>query len=166
MSRQGLSKRRLIAFAGFAAAGVIEVGFETDYYLKALNAKESAFLPQIVFVAALIFILLSMKFTLSKSNAFAKAIRTLALSTYPLYLIHQIVGLKILASALTHGAGEVTAISFSAACCFALSFLIAKFAEPPAQNALRKVFTHFEEASKRSRKPLDSYRPTVPVAEG
>ncbi|MGI4757412.1 MAG: acyltransferase family protein [Janthinobacterium lividum] len=166
VSRQGFSMKRFMAIAGFAVAGVVEIGFKTDFYLRALNAKESALLPQVVFLAALVFIFASMKFTISKSNPAAKAIRMLALTTYPLYLIHQIVGLQILALAVAHGAGETTAICFSACCCFALSLLIATLAEPPVQNALRGVFAHFEEALKSADKESDWYRPTMPVTGG
>lgn len=165
VSRQGYTFKRLVGIVVFAAAGVVEIGFKTDFYLKQLNAGEPAFLPQAVFVAALIFILLSMRFTLSKSNPVARVTRTLGLATYPLYLIHQIVGLRLLALALEHGANEVTAIILAAFCCFALALLIATLVEPPIQNALRTVFARLESALKKSHTAAGLFRATVPVPE-
>jgi len=124
----------------FIAAGVIEVSYKTVHSNIAFGIYRSPILPQSIYVIALLLIFLSMRLTFDKANRVGYAIRTMGLATYPLYLIHQIVGAAIMSWVLKHGGSKYAALGAAIAICLAGCVFIVMLLEPPLRNVLRKGF--------------------------
>ena len=140
ISRFGLSLRRVLAMTLFIAAGVIEVSYKTVHSNIAFGIPRSAILPQSIYVIALILIFISMRCTFDNANRLSYAIRTIGLATYPLYLIHQIVGAAIMGWVLNHGGSKYGALGAAIAICLAGCIFIVMLLEPPLRSLLRKGF--------------------------
>jgi peptidoglycan/LPS O-acetylase OafA/YrhL len=73
-----------------------------------------------------------------KSN---KIIRFLGLMTYPLYLLHDIIGAAMLKAASLAGAPPVAALVFAMMIVLTLSWAVTNFLEPPIQARLRVLLS-------------------------
>ena len=140
ISRFGLSLSRVLAMTLFIAAGVIEVSYKTVHSNIAFGIYRSPILPQSIYGIAVLLIFLSMRLTFDKANRVGYAIRTMGLATYPLYLIHQIVGAAIMSWVLKHGGSRYGALGAAIAICLAGCVFIVMLLEPPLRNVLRKGF--------------------------
>jgi peptidoglycan/LPS O-acetylase OafA/YrhL len=66
-------------------------------------------------------------------------VRTMGLMTYPLYLVHQEVGVYAIAGLAAVGVPRFGALALAVAAAIALSWLVAVALEPPLQRALRAL---------------------------
>jgi peptidoglycan/LPS O-acetylase OafA/YrhL len=140
ISRFGLTPGRALAISFFAVAGVIEVGYKTVHFDTALGIERSPVLPQILYVVALALIFASVRWKFDQANPVGRIIRTIGLATYPLYLIHQIVGAAIMGWILKQGGSKYLALGSAITICLAGSIFIVTVLEPPLRNFLRKAF--------------------------
>jgi peptidoglycan/LPS O-acetylase OafA/YrhL len=76
----------------------------------------------------------------------AEVIKFLGLMTYPLYLLHDIIGAALLKAASLVGASPLVALVFAMTIVLALSWAVTQFLEPPIQVLLRVLLS-------RSRQP-------------
>ena len=107
-------------------------------------SKQEVLTPLLVFVSAVIAIIASMMRGVGVGERHARLIRTLGLATYPLYLVHQIVGASIMRVALIAGVGKYTALVLAISLCVLGGIGIAVFVEPPIRGALRMLATQVE----------------------
>jgi peptidoglycan/LPS O-acetylase OafA/YrhL len=138
ISREGLSLIRILAMTLFVAAGLIEVSYKT-VHSDIFNSNQSALLPQLLYVLAVVCIFVSIRTTASRANRAARLIRMLGLATYPLYLFHQIVGAALMKAVLTQGGSKYLALGSAILLCVAGSVLIANLIEPPIRALLRRL---------------------------
>jgi peptidoglycan/LPS O-acetylase OafA/YrhL len=139
ISRKGRSLVRILAMTLFITAGLIEVSYKTIHVNAILSANQPPFLPQILYVVALVCIFVSMRSTASGANHAARLVRMAGLATYPLYLFHQIVGAAIMRVVLMHGGSGYTALGSAIFLCLLGSFVIANLVEPPIRALLRHM---------------------------
>ena len=145
VSRKGLSLVRGLAIVLFVCAGLIEIGYRADgVETNAICSKQEVLTPLLVFVSAVIAIIASMMRGVGVGERHARLIRTLELATYPLYLVHQIVGASIMRVALIAGVGKYTALVLAISLCVLGGIGIAVFVEPPIRGALRMLATQVE----------------------
>jgi len=122
----------------FTSAGLIEVSHKTVNANSMLNSNQSALVPQILFVAALLAIMTSMLGARHLRRRSFRLARILGLATYPLYLLHQIVGATIMKVVLIAGGGKYTALIIAICLCVLASMAIAVYMEPSIRTFLRR----------------------------
>jgi peptidoglycan/LPS O-acetylase OafA/YrhL len=76
----------------------------------------------------------------------AQIIKFMGLMTYPLYLLHDIIGAALLRAAFLLGAPPLAALTFAVAIVLTLSWAVTQFLEPPIRARLRNFLS-------RSRSP-------------
>ena len=136
--RTGPSASRILAMILFTSAGLIEVSHKTASANSKLNSNQSALVPQILFVAALLAIITSMLGTRHLRHRSFRLARILGLATYPLYLLHEIVGATIMKLVLIAGGGKYTALIIAICLCVLASMAIAVYMEPSIRTFLRR----------------------------
>jgi len=122
----------------FTSAGLIEVSHKTANVNSKLNSNQSALVPQILFVAALLAIIASMLGTRHLRHRSFRLARILGLATYPPYLLHEIVGATIMKVVLIAGGGKYTALAIAICLCVLASIAIAVYMEPSIRTLLRR----------------------------
>ena len=122
----------------FTSAGLIEVSHKTASANSKLNSNQSALVPQILFVAALLAIITSMLGTRHLRHRSFRLARILGLATYPPYLLHEIVGATIMKVVLIAGGGKYTALIIAICLCVLASMAIAVYMEPSIRTFLRR----------------------------
>ena len=123
------SVRRWVFAAVFAAGGAFEIA------AVARVSSQAAVAPVVVWGLALVAIVLSAAFR-RRIDRFAPRVRLAGLATYPLYLLHEDIGLVALGALYAVGVRDLPAFLIVAAAMIALSVLVARFAEPPIRRAL------------------------------
>ena len=71
----------------------------------------------------------------------AQIIKFMGLMTYPLYLLHDIIGAALLKTAFSLGAPPLAALAFAVAVVLALSWAVTQFLEPPIRARLRNFLS-------------------------
>jgi peptidoglycan/LPS O-acetylase OafA/YrhL len=71
----------------------------------------------------------------------ARIIKVMGLMTYPLYLLHDIIGAALLKTAFLLGAPPLVALAFAVAIVLALSWGVTQFLEPPIRARLRNFLS-------------------------
>jgi exopolysaccharide production protein ExoZ len=72
-------------------------------------------------------------------DGMAKRLRTIGLMTYPLYLVHHVVGLAIMTHLVSMGIDKWFALMSGIASTVALSWIVCKFCEPRIRKALARI---------------------------
>jgi peptidoglycan/LPS O-acetylase OafA/YrhL len=132
---------RLTALAFFISAAFVEISFAANEFNKEFFSHEPVFVPQCAFFFAVTMMLLSTRTAVGSSGWIAKSVRLIGLSTYPLYLLHQIVGASIMSFILLNGGRRYFALISSLICCILASVVIAKLIEPRIRSLLRMFIT-------------------------
>jgi exopolysaccharide production protein ExoZ len=84
-------------------------------------------------------------FVFSRSNVApipdrtVKRVRTLGLMTYPLYLVHRVVGMAILRSVILVGIDKWFALAFSVLSTVVLSWIVCALCEPRIRRAFKRI---------------------------
>ncbi len=123
------SLRRWVFAAVFAAGGAFEIA------AVARVSNQAAVAPVVVWGLAVIAIVLSAAFR-RRIDRFAPQVRLAGLATYPLYLLHEDIGLVTLGALYAVCVRDLSAFLLVAAAMIGLSVLVARFAEPPMRRAL------------------------------
>jgi peptidoglycan/LPS O-acetylase OafA/YrhL len=135
--RAGPSLVRVLAMILFTSAGLTELSYRTASFNALSNSNQSALVPQILFLAAVLAIITSMLGTCHSRHRSFRLARILGLATYPLYLLHRIVGATIMKVVLVAGGGKYAALAIAICVCVLASIAIAVFVEPPIRTLLR-----------------------------
>jgi peptidoglycan/LPS O-acetylase OafA/YrhL len=77
----------------------------------------------------------------------AQVIKFMGLMTYPLYLLHDIIGATLLKAAFLLGAPPLAALAFALAAVAALSWAVTQFLEPPIRARLRNFLSRSRSAA-------------------
>src|SRR5690606_35266587 len=83
---------RSIFLAVFIACGVIPIFGEASSMAAHYELKSSMWTPAAVWLLSLVLIVIAVKRPLTANEPHMKALRTIGLATYPIYLIHDVVG--------------------------------------------------------------------------
>lgn len=99
--------------------------------------------PMIAWSAAVVCIFLSSRpgYAMPLSAPAAKRVRTIGLMTYPLYLVHHVVGIAIMRHLVSIGLDKWFALAFGILSSLALSWIVCKFCESAIRNAPAGIAT-------------------------
>jgi peptidoglycan/LPS O-acetylase OafA/YrhL len=140
----GMLRRRSAAWWVAGVFGVVAVCLEIVHAagLKAhdLAMQPVAVLPIVTFVLAAILLVVSVdlfKRDIAPGKRAGSWARTLGLATYPLYLLHTILGGQVIDLALAAGVGSAAALLIGACASVVAATVVAIFLEKPAQQRLK-----------------------------
>ena len=71
----------------------------------------------------------------------AKTIKQIGLMTYPLYLLHDVIGAALMKAAFLTGVPPLGALGFAVAAVLVLSWVVTQFLEPPVRAVLRALLS-------------------------
>ncbi|MBB3911836.1 acyltransferase family protein [Sphingomonas desiccabilis] len=131
--QKGLTAQRLAALALFAGAGMVQIANEAHHAGEWAGVPMRAAPAELAFLLALAFIVLSLRWNATAHRRLGRrvaTIRAMGLMTYPVYLLHQPVGIALSAWQLRAGVPPVLALLLSLAVVVALSWLVAMRIEP------------------------------------
>ena len=133
--------RRLWAMVAlFAGAALLEIAFVSGPIAALSHSTTAMALPALIWLASVIFLVSSVRF----SGFFAAALpvglmRKLGLATYPLYLVHSVVGASVLRLSASVGLDRWSALTLAIVVPVLLSLLVALYIEPHVKGALARV---------------------------
>lgn len=140
-ARHGVTLARL-AFAGvLMLAAYPEIAQAHGVFMERMHLRGGVLVPYIVFLVGVTAIVISVaahRLTLGARTL--AVLRALGIATYPLYLIHQLVGAAVLDSFLHAGLGPRLSGVLAMATSIAAAILIAKYGEPPIRRVIRHAF--------------------------
>ncbi|AZO10043.1 MULTISPECIES: acyltransferase [unclassified Mesorhizobium] len=125
MRFKGLTAARLGFCALCLAGGVLQIVSSVDVHSLKVGATMPYAPPIVIFLAAVALMAWSLRLDLSW-----RGWRRLGLMTYPLYLIHDVVGAAMLGSLMRTGVPYLVSIPIVGATMVATSWLVASEAEP------------------------------------
>jgi exopolysaccharide production protein ExoZ len=96
--------------------------------------------PVLIWSAGVLCIYLSSKTDSLLAPRAAAFVRVIGLMTYPLYLVHDKVGKRVIGDLISMGVNKWTAFAFGALSVIFLSWVICIYWEPPARRVLAFVF--------------------------
>jgi peptidoglycan/LPS O-acetylase OafA/YrhL len=137
-ARRGPSLARLAFCALLLAAGFREIELTAANFLSEMHTSGNVIIPQIAFTVAVAMIALSVfanRWLLA--GPLTTPLRMLGLATYPLYLIHQLVGAEVMKLLIGAGMSDPAAAWTTIAACVAAAIFIATVLEPPLRRVLR-----------------------------
>ena len=121
----------------FCMSGCAQIVAESDIVNHEFNTRYSAAIPCAVWLASIAIIVLSVRANARLhrlSGGAVKAIQIAGMMTYPLYLLHQIVGGTMMGWMVLNGADRWVALATVSIIIFVLTGLIATWAEPWIQG--------------------------------
>ncbi|MGX7876432.1 acyltransferase family protein [Mesorhizobium sp. ORM6] len=125
MRFKALAAPRLAFCALFVGGGVLQIASSVDVHSIKVEAVMPYAPPIVIFLFAIALMAWSLRLDLSWSGW-----RRIGLMTYPLYLIHDVVGAAILGSMVRAGAPYLLSMAIVGATMVAASWLVATEAEP------------------------------------
>jgi peptidoglycan/LPS O-acetylase OafA/YrhL len=136
MTKQGVTRSRVLLAAVLAIGAILEIlhasrGFASD---------RPSIVPVLVFVAAFAGIAGSIAFNgriLALVGGLAPTIRVVGLATYPLYLIHNVVGSFTERELIALGVNKFAGLAGAFCLMIASAIVIVLVVEPPVKQALR-----------------------------
>jgi len=132
----------------FTMVGCLQIYTVNLIFLYRFNIAQSAIVPCLIWLGSLTTIILAVKFNERVHQGPAWLIasfRRMGLMTYPLYLIHQIVGLIMMAALVKEGAHPYAALTASMGLAFVASWGICTYLEPPVGAAVKKLLLKFRD---------------------
>ena len=133
MRFKAMTPPRLALAALFLFGGALQIASSVDVHSVKVEAAMPYTTPIVIFLAAVLLMALSLRLDLSW-----RGWRRIGLMTYPLYLIHDVVGAAMLGALTRAGMPYLAAIPAVGAAMVAVSWLIAAEAEP----RIRLLFDH------------------------
>lgn len=163
--------KRVTAFRllvmGVALAGCLaEINQDGVSKAEDIGRNLSAVAAQAVFLVAVGAIIASVVFNRAVTAGLRGAgglTRSLGLMTYPLYLVHNVVGVAVLNGLVFLGLGKMAALAAAVAAMVALAWLISSVGEPLLANLLRNALRLPEAAGRRVPSLQVLFRSTRPV---
>lgn len=127
-------------------AALSEVYLHAGEFLKGSPglAVQTKLSPMAVFAVSVlaIWVLATAGDKLSPSSSAVRSLlRTLGLMTYPLYLLHDIVGASMMRLFISIGAGQWAALALALLASMGLSWIVCTHCEPPIRRAIRWALT-------------------------
>ena len=148
---KGLSSWRAILLGLCLVSGVLEIFDSARSIVSPIgDSPERRMVACAVWIAAVVCLAAAITYNQRLHKFFGKSaevIRFLGLMTYPLYLLHDIIGAAQLNAASMVGASPLAALAFAMTIVLALSWAVTRFLEPPIQALLRILLS-------RSRQPV------------
>lgn len=126
---------------GFTAVGCLHIYLVTAGF-NDIGADIPPFVPIVVWLISLAGIIFSVKMNPQVLHfpSWCKAfLRRIGLMTYPLYLIHQSVGLALIGSLLLIEIHRHLALSIAIAVSLAISWVVSVYLEPPLQAKIKNL---------------------------
>jgi peptidoglycan/LPS O-acetylase OafA/YrhL len=136
--------KNILWILAFCIAGCIQIISETIHVNTDLHVAYSALAPCLIWLASVLLIVVSVR-----SNAYLhamptsviEAIQIAGMMTYPLYLLHQIVGGAMMGWMVLHGVERWVALAATVLIIFVMTWIIATRAEPWLQRWTRYLIT-------------------------
>lgn len=128
----------------FCISGCAQIVGETAKANLDWNVNYSAITPCIIWLTSIALIIVFVRGN-ARLHALPPnvitAIQTAGMMTYPLYLLHQIVGAAMMGWMVTSGVDRWSALALTLIIIFALTWIVAKKAEPPLQAWTKYLIT-------------------------
>lgn len=127
----------LFILAGCLQIHSVELSFRYRY-----DVEVSGIVACLLWLGSLAAIVLSVKHNDSLHRGpswWTRSLRSMGLMTYPLYLIHQMVGIVFITVMIAMGVSSYVALFTIIACMLLASWTISTYLEPPLQAATRNV---------------------------
>ena len=137
-------RRNLVWIAVFCLSGCLQIGAESAAANRGFGTAYGASLPCAIWLGALGLIVLSVRANARLHGLPPLALRVLTTAgamTYPLYLLHQIIGGVLMGAMVRAGAGRWVALLAGLAVILALAWLVAVRLEPQLQSAIRRMLS-------------------------
>jgi peptidoglycan/LPS O-acetylase OafA/YrhL len=131
----------------FAIGGCLQIVGEADHTRQVTGYTFSPLLGCSIFLLSLLIVILSVRLNRRVHQApqwLLRAIRTAGLMTYPVYLLHQVIGCAIMGWLVKAGALPMTALLVTVPMVLAAGWLVAKHIEPPLQTLTKKALLAFQ----------------------
>jgi len=137
MIDRGVTAHRVIGCAIFYSVGLIEITTWTNGQARTPGLAFGVAVPILLFTIGVVLILGSVRFQpwLAKRVPMRHA-TTIGLMTYPLYLLHQEIGARIIGALMNRDIGLVTAALVASGTAILLAWLIARFVEPALRRSM------------------------------
>ena len=136
------ARANLAWIGALLVVGCMQIVAENAHGNEQLGLNVSALAPCATWLAAMAFMVWSVRANAHwhrLPSAVRGAIRTAGMMTYPLYLLHQVVGGAIMGALVLVGWNRWTALAATVALVLAASWLIAKHLEPVLQRLTRHL---------------------------
>jgi peptidoglycan/LPS O-acetylase OafA/YrhL len=163
---KGVTLRRLIVAGVCFVGGFIETLWVAEDEVRQVGMDLPTVTPTAILVASILLIIASIAMN---DRAYAwtggrvRAIRTLGLMTYPLYLLHDGVGNAVILSLHDRGMPRFLALFFGVWICLLASWIIATALEPGIKQCLRPIFAGMESWLSRAARIAFLFQTTAPV---
>ena len=138
MRFKAITVARLAFCALFLAGGVLQIASSVDVHSLKVDAAMPYAPPIIVFLAAVALMAWSLRLDLSW-----RGWRRIGLMTYPLYLLHDVVGAAMLGALMRAGVPYLGSMAIAGATMIAASWLVASEAEPRIRLLLDHTFFRY-----------------------
>lgn len=139
--------KNLMWIAIFCVTGCLQIVVETDAVNREFSRDCPILLPCMLWILSIAFIVWSVRANAllhRQSPRVVRMIQTAGAMTYPLYLLHQIVGGALMGWMVSSGINRWTALFAAMALVFLATWIIAKHAEPLLQKWTKRAvdFVH------------------------
>jgi peptidoglycan/LPS O-acetylase OafA/YrhL len=134
---------QVLWLALFVVGGCLQIVGETQLKVEKTGLALSALGPLILWLGSLLFILVAVPLNAriaSAGPAFLSMTRRLGLMTYPLYLLHNVVGGSVMGVVASWGASSEAAFATAVVSTIALSWWVSVVPEPALQRSARALF--------------------------
>lgn len=138
------ARRNLVWIGIFCLSGCLQIGAESAAVNRGFGTAYGASLPCAIWLCAVGMIVVSVRANAALHRLPPRAVRALARAgalTYPLYLLHQIIGGVVMGALVRAGAGRWAALAAALALIVALAWLVASRIEPFLQSLVRRALT-------------------------
>lgn len=138
----------------FAATACLEISFTARWANDLFRVGYRPYVACALFVGSVAFIAWAVKFNSTLHalpSAIIGAIKTGCMMTFPLYLLHQVIGGALMGAMVIHGMNRWSALGVTVFSMLLLTWVIAKVAEPRLQKVTKYILTtvHDRYRSKR-----------------
>lgn len=157
---------RLAMLALAVAGGLFEVRELAEAKVEALGRDLSVLSAQGLFLAGVLTVVLSTLFNRQITAALGASpgvTRSIGMATYPLYLVHNIVGVALLNGLVFVGLGRAVALPVAVASMVAVAWAVSTLGEPLIASVLKKLFKLPEAAGRHRPWLAGLFRSTRPV---
>jgi len=133
------SPRRVAWSVLFAIGGIMQIVSSVQVRNVKAEDPTSLYVPIVIFLVALLSMIWSLRLVLPWSGW-----RKIGLMTYPLYLLHNVVGAAILGVMVRNGASYMAAMISVSTMMVAASWVIAHYLEPPVRLILKATIFRYK----------------------
>jgi peptidoglycan/LPS O-acetylase OafA/YrhL len=137
--RRGVSLARIAFISVMLIAALREIALASKDFAAGMEIERSPLAPSALFlvILALMVAALASNAVFATRPKLVETLRVLGLATYPLYLVHQVLGAFALKFLIAAGAPPIAAAFLAGVFFVGLAIVIARYAEPPLRGVLR-----------------------------